>query len=69
MIFHTFWPTYGVMLENILACDHTPMDKIKGREGSIELLGFDENHSSKPKNDVGETTLLVISKNIYTSLC
>ena len=38
---------------------------IKGREGSAELLGFDEAHSSEPKPDVTETTLLVMLENFF----
>lgn len=38
---------------------------IKGREGSAELLGFDEAHSSEPKHDVAETALLVMLENFF----
>lgn len=38
---------------------------IKGSEGSAELLGFDEAHSSELKPDVTETALLVMLENFF----
>lgn len=38
---------------------------IKEREGSAELLGFDEAHSSELKPDVTETALLVMLENFF----
>ena len=38
---------------------------LKGREGSAELLEFDEAHSSEPKADVAETALLVMLESFF----